>query len=88
MIQDLEWCPGMGRPFLHRTIGSVEATNAIGALKSKLALALGSSASLSEYVTSNYLVLHVQIDENIHLLSIKQHRQLSFDFEAHWGAGT
>jgi len=32
------------------------------------------------------LVLYAQIEGNIHLLSIKHHRQLSFDFEAHWGA--
>jgi hypothetical protein len=34
----------------------------------------------------HYLVLYVQIEGNVHLLSIKHHRQLSFDFEAHWGA--
>jgi hypothetical protein len=33
----------------------------------------------------HYLVLYAQIGEHIHLLSIKHHRQLSFDFEAHWG---
>jgi len=37
---------------------------------------------------THYLVLYVQVDDSIFLLSIKHHRQLSFDFEAHWGAGT
>jgi hypothetical protein len=36
----------------------------------------------------NYLVLYVQVIDSIFLLSIKHHRQLSFDFQAHWGAGT
>jgi hypothetical protein len=34
----------------------------------------------------HYLVLYAQIDGNIHLLSIKHHRKLSFDFEAHWSS--
>lgn len=38
-----------------------------------------------EYVMDNYLVLYALIDGKIFLLSIKHHRQLSFNFEAHWG---
>jgi plasmid stabilization system protein ParE len=88
VIPNLERFPGLGRPFFNRAIGSVEAANAISALKTKLALTLGSSdASLREYVMTHYLVLYVQVDDSIFLLSIKHHRQLSFDFEAHWGAG-
>jgi hypothetical protein len=89
VIPNLELFPGLGRPFFNRAIGSAEAASAIAALKTKLALTLGSSAaSLREYVMAHYLVLYVQVDESIYLMSIKHHRQLSFDFEAHWGAGT
>jgi plasmid stabilization system protein ParE len=88
VIPNLERFPGMGRPFLNRAVGSVEATNAMTALRAKLKAVLAEPDGLREYVTDNYLVLYVQIDGNIHLLSIKHHRQLSFDFEAHWGAGT
>ena len=89
VIPNLERFTGLGRPFFNRAIRSAEAANAIAALQSKLALTLGSSAaSLREYVMAHYLVLYVQVDDNIFVLSIKHHRQLSFDFEAHWGAGT
>ncbi len=89
VIPNLERFPGLGRPFFNRVIGSAEAANAMAALQTKLASTLGSSAaSLREYVMAHYLVLYVQVDDNIILLSIKHHRQLSFDFEAHWGTGT
>ena len=89
VIPNLERFSRLGLPFFNRAIGSAEAANAMSALKTKLALSLGSSAaSLREYVMAHYLVLYVQLDDSIFLLSIKHHRQLSFDFEAHWGAGT
>lgn len=84
VIPNLERFPGMGRPFLNRAVGSVEATNALSALRTKLTALLVEPDGLREYVTDHYLVLYAQIEENIHLLSIKHHRQLSFDFEAHW----
>jgi hypothetical protein len=33
----------------------------------------------------NYWALYWQADESSFLLSIKHHRQIPFDFEAHWG---
>ena len=87
VIPNLERFPGMGRPFLNRAVGSVEATNALSALRNKLKAVLAEPDGLREYVMDHYLVLYAQIDGNINLLSIKHHRQLSFDFEAHWGAG-
>ena len=86
VIPNLERFPGMGRPFLNRAVGSVEATNALSALRNKLKAVLAEPDGLREYVMDHYLVLYVQIEGNVHLLSIKHHRQLSFDFEAHWGA--
>jgi plasmid stabilization system protein ParE len=83
VIPNLERFPGMGRPFLNRAVGSVEATNALIALRAKLQTLLADSNGPREYVMDHYLVLYVQMEGKIHLLSIKHHRQLSFDFESH-----
>ena len=89
VLPNLERFPGLGRPFFNRAVGSAEATNAIAALQAKLAAVVGGSgSSLREYVMAHYLVLYVQAGDTLYLLSIKHHRQLSFDFEGHWGAGT
>lgn len=84
VIPNLKRFPGMGRPFFRRACGSVEATNALAALRVKLAALIADPDGLREYVMNNYLVLYALIDGNIYLLSIKHHRQLSFNFEAHW----
>jgi plasmid stabilization system protein ParE len=87
VIPNLERFPGLGRPFFNRAVGSVEATNAIASLRTKLTAVLDSSPDgLREYVTSHYLVLYAHVNDSIFLLSIKHHRQISFNFEAHWGA--
>lgn len=63
-------------------------TKATAALQARLAVvATNSAASLREYVMAHYLVLYMRADDDIFLLSIKHHRQLSFDFEGHWGDG-
>ena len=88
VVPNLERFAGMGRPFLNRAVGSVEATNALSALRTKLKSVLAEPDGPREYIMDNYLVLYVQVIDSIFLLSIKHHRQLSFDFQAHWGAGT
>jgi len=86
VLPNLERFPALGRPFFNRAVGSVQASNACTALKAKLAAVVGdSAASLREYVMSHYLVLYVQLDDTLFLLSIKHHKQLSFDFEGRWG---
>ena len=85
VIPNLERFPRMGRPFLSRAVGSVETTNALTALRTKLAALITDADGLREYIMDHYLVLYAQIGGSIHLLSIMHHRQLSFDFEAHWG---
>lgn len=89
VLPNLERFPELGTPFFNRAVRSVEATNATAALKAKLADLVGiSSTSLREYVMSNYLVLYVQVEDTLYLLSLKHHKQLSFDFEGHWGTST
>lgn len=78
-IPNLERFPDIGRPFMKRPIGSVEASNHIEGLVKKLG-----DGDLREYVISDYLILYVRYDTVIYLLSIKHHRQLSFDFERLW----
>lgn len=79
LIPNLEHFPAMGRPFLERPVCSVEVANALAQLKQKLR-----DGELREYLFVDYLVLYVQYEEVIHLLSITHHRQLSFDFQSLW----
>lgn len=85
VIPNLERFPGMGRPFLAVPARSVETTNSSDALRAKLLALTTDPEALREYILTDYLVLYAQIDGNLYLLAIKHHRQLSFDFETHWG---
>jgi plasmid stabilization system protein ParE len=79
IIPNLERFPDMGRSFMNRPARSVEVVNAVRTLQAKL-----QNGALREYLLSDYLVLYARYDETIYLLSIKHHRQLSFDFTGHW----
>lgn len=79
LIPNLEHFPALGRSFLGRPVCSVEVGNALAQLKQKLR-----DGELREYLFSDYLVLYAQFGEVIYLLSIKHHRQLSFDFQSLW----
>jgi hypothetical protein len=63
----------------------VEASNGIDGLKRKLK-ALAKDGEIREYVMSHYLLLYARFDATIYLLSIRHHRQLSFDFQSLWPA--
>ena len=83
VIPNLEHFPDMGRLFMERSVRSVEVSNSLDALRKKLR-----DGELREYLLANYLILYVRSDREstIYLLSIKHHRQLSFDFESLWQA--
>jgi hypothetical protein len=49
-----------------------------------LARRLGSETGLREYISGDYLVLYAVRGDDVYLLSIKHHRQLSFDLKEHW----
>lgn len=83
VIPNLERFPGMGRSFLSRAIRSVETSNGIDILQGKLA-AIGKNAELREYVLQHYLMLYAHVGSVIHLISIRHHKQLSFDFQHLW----
>ncbi len=86
VLPNLERFPGMGRAFLAGAAGSVETTNASAALRAKLLTLTPDPDALREYILADYLVLYAQIGGTLYLLAIKHQRQLSFDFESHWGA--
>lgn len=73
----------MGRLFFERPTRSVEACNGIDSLKHKLD-ALARGGEIRECVMSHYLLLHTRFDATICLLSIRHHRQISFDFQPLW----
>lgn len=84
VIPNLERFPDMGRPFLSRQVRSVEAVNALDALKAKLAALTPDTDALREYILKDYLVLYAHIGATVYLLAIRHHRQLSFDFAGLW----
>lgn len=81
VIPNLENFPDMGRLFFERPIHSVEVSNGIDRLRAQLKL-IGDSGQVREYVLTHYLLLYARFDNTIYLLSIRHHRQLSFDFQA------
>jgi hypothetical protein len=85
VIPNLERFPEIGRPFMARPPRSVEATNALTALRTKLSALTSDTNALREYVLKDYLLLYALIDGVLYLLAIRHQRQISFDFDAHWG---
>ncbi len=86
VIPNLERFPDMGRPFLARQPRSVEAGNALERLQQQMAERFIQEAALREYLLPDHLILYARLENNVHLLAIEHHRQLSFDFESHWGS--
>ena len=79
VIPNLEQFPKLGRPFLSRPVHSVEAHEKVQKLKIRIG-----GGDLREYLTGGYMILYALIDQTVYLLSIKHHRQLSFDFARLW----
>lgn len=79
IIPNLERFPEMGRLFLDRPAQSVEARQKIRQLESRIG-----STTLREYVAGDFLILYGARGRTVYLLSIKHHRQLSFDLPVHW----
>lgn len=79
VIATLERYPNIGRPFLDHPQGSAEARAALERLRRRLG-----GAMLREYLTGDYLILCSVQGMAVYLLSIRHHRQLSFDLGLHW----
>lgn len=74
--------PRIGRRYLDNAPQSAEAMAQLAALPA------GAAHSLREYLHGDYLMLYAAIDARatVYLLSIRHHRQLSFDFARLWPA--
>lgn len=83
VLPNLERFPDLGRRFIDHSAGSVEGHAGIERLRARLS-AMSQNAELREYLMRNYLILYARIDGIVHLLSIRHHKQISFNFEALW----
>ena len=89
VVTNLERHPHMGRAFMSRQPESVEAQKLHEKLQAKMAT-YDQKADMREYVMTDFLVLYAILEgaadrpSTIYLVSIKHHKQLSFDFERLW----
>lgn len=84
VIPNLARFPRIGRRYLDHPPQSAEALGLLTAMPT------GAADSLREYLHGDYLMLYTLADElaAVYLLTIRHHRQLSFDFERLWSAGS
>ena len=75
VIPNLERYPQLGRSLLARPLNSTEGQARLAALEERLP----EDADIREYISGDYLVLYALLGDDIALLSIKHHRQLSYD---------
>lgn len=83
VIPNLRRFPRIGRRYLDYPPQSAEALTQLAALPA------GAPDALRVYLHGDYLVLYATVEANatVYLLSIRHHRQLSFDFAKLWPAG-
>lgn len=82
VIPNLERFPGMGAELLARPARAIESVVAQDALRRKVG-----DGQIRQYVLARYLVLYAVMADEVYLLSIRHHRQLSFDLDSIWLAG-
>ncbi|OGU21480.1 MAG: plasmid stabilization protein [Hydrogenophilales bacterium RIFOXYD1_FULL_62_11] len=80
VIPNLSRYPRIGRRYLDSLPQSAEALAQLAALPA------GAAQALREYLHGDYLMLYTasETDATVFLLSIRHHRQLSFDFARLW----
>jgi plasmid stabilization system protein ParE len=80
VIPNLRRFPHIGRRYLANPPQSAEALAQLAALPT------GAPDALREYLHGDYLMLYAAMaaDATVYLLSIRHHRQLSFDFARLW----
>ena len=87
VIPNLRRFPRIGRRYLANPPQSAEALAQLASLPA------GAPEALREYLHGDYLMLYVAMDAfpdanaSVYLLSIRHHRQLSFDFAKLWPRG-
>lgn len=80
IVPSVERFPEIGADFLERAPLSTDGK----ALFARVAALLGPGDSLRQLVVGDYILLYLVQDEGVVLLSIRHHRELSFDFAGHW----
>lgn len=83
VIPNLRHFPRIGRAYLATPPQSAEALAQLAALPA------GAPAALREYLHGDYLILYTVSEAagTVYLLSIRHHRQLTFDFAKLWPGG-
>lgn len=76
VIPNLERYPEIGRLFCRHSNDSVDAINRINQLADQY-------SAIREYILEDYLLLY-SLADSVYLLSIKHHRQLSYDLVGLW----
>ena len=82
VIPNLARFPRIGRRYLDNPPQSAEALAQLAALPT------GTAGALREYLHGDYLILYAAMEASatVYMLSIRHHRQLSFDFARLWPA--
>ncbi|MDI3512564.1 MAG: hypothetical protein PWQ61_3331 [Betaproteobacteria bacterium] len=78
VVPNLSRFPRMGKRYLDQPPQSTEALAQLAQLPA------GAADALRIYLHSDYLILYTVADTTVYLLSIRHHRQLSFDFARLW----
>ena len=83
VIRNLRRFPRIGRRYLDHPPQSAEALAQLAALPA------GAADALREYLHGDDLILYAdaEAEATVYLLSIRHHRQLSFDFAGLWPRG-
>ena len=83
VIPNLSQFPRIGRRYLANPPQSAEALSLLAAWP------IDTLDALREYIHGDYLLLYVAADaaSTVYLLSIRHHRELSFDFAGIWPGG-
>ncbi len=80
VLPALEDFPDLGADFFRHPTTSLEALSRTRKLRRRL----GPDTFLRELIRGDYLLLYARRGQEVFLLSIRHHRQLSFDFSEHW----
>jgi hypothetical protein len=80
VVPTLERFPEIGADFMAKAPLSVEGR----VLFERIAAMAGPDAELRQLIDSDYVILYLLRGGSLILLSIRHHRQLSFDFSGHW----
>src|SRR5438128_1868764 len=80
VIPNLQRFPELGADFLARAPLSVEGR----VLFEAVVKSAGAGSRIRQLIEGEYLILYLVKGDSVYLLSIKHHRQLSFDLPGHW----